>query len=81
METPGFEVVANPPLGSVVLYDSFCEHRGIEHHGTTDRYAMYYEFETRGVYSGYTSHHFGPKSMAQTLAFRSDVDPALRQWV
>jgi hypothetical protein len=21
----------------VVLYDSFCEHRGIEHHGTKDR--------------------------------------------
>eukprot|EP00439_Symbiodinium_sp_Y106_P014845 s4171_g2.t1 len=47
MLTPGFEVVAAPPLGSVVLYDSFCEHRGIEHHGNKDRYAMYYEFETR----------------------------------
>eukprot|EP00438_Fugacium_kawagutii_P028108 Skav224953 [mRNA] locus=scaffold1186:122876:133880:+ [translate_table: standard] len=71
MVMPGFEVVANPPLGSVVLYDSFCEHRGIEHHGNKDRrsraiptvrYAMYYEFETRGVFSGYTANHFGPSS-------------------
>ena len=129
----------------VVLYDSFCEHRGIEHHGSKDRcsrvgwtksretgallsfnthdtcilraiqgvvhpqmhtpnicmgytgekfnprilsrffslkrrleknpwqfspsawppfwrYAMYYEFETRGVFSGYTASHFGPGS-------------------
>jgi hypothetical protein len=26
------------------------------------RYAMYYEFETRGVFSGYTASHFGPSS-------------------
>jgi len=81
MHTPGFEVVANPPLGSVVLYDSFCEHRGIEHHGTKDRYAMYYEFETRGVYSGYTATHFGPSSGAHMAAFRAAVDEPLRRWV
>ena len=28
------------------------------------RYAMYYEFETRGVFSGYTAAHFGPESEA-----------------
>merc|ERR1712217_688412 len=62
MQTPGYEVVANPPLGSVVLYDSFVEHRGIENHTPKDRYAMYFEFETRGVFSGYTTTHFGPES-------------------
>ncbi|CAE7544340.1 PORA, partial [Symbiodinium microadriaticum] len=81
MLTPGFEVVAAPPLGSVVLYDSFCEHRGIEHHGNKDRYAVYYEFETRGVFSGYTAAHFGPESEAHMRAFRDFVDPALRGWV
>lgn len=81
MLTPGFEVVANPPLGSVVLYDSFCEHRGIENHSPRDRYALYYEFETRGVFSGYTATHFGPKSGAHMTAFRMAVDPDLRTWV
>lgn len=81
MSTPGFEVVANPPLGSVVLYDSFCEHRGIEHQGTKDRYAMYFEFETRGVYSGYTATHFGPRSGSHMMAFRAAVDPELRKLV
>lgn len=81
MKTPGYEVVANPPLGSVVLYDSFCEHRGIENHGSRDRYAIYYEFETRGVFSGYTASHFGPQSAFHMEAFRLAVDPALRHWV
>jgi len=81
MQTPGYEVVANPPLGSVVLYDSFVEHHGIENHSPRDRYAMYYEFETRGVFSGYTAGHFGPQSGAHTLAFRLAVDPELRRWV
>lgn len=81
MHTPGFEVVANPPIGSVVLYDSFCEHRGIEHHGREDRYALYYEFETRGVYSGYTATHFGPQSGLHMEAFRMAVDTELRKWV
>jgi len=81
MITPGYEIVANPPLGSVVLYDSFCEHHGIENHCAYDRYAMYYEFETRGVFSGYTASHFGPQSSAHMMAFRAFVDADLRQWV
>lgn len=81
MITPGYEIVANPPLGSVVLYDSFCEHHGIENHCSRDRYAMYYEFETRGVFSGYTHSHFGPQSGSHMMAFRAFVDDDLRQWV
>ncbi|CAK0841692.1 unnamed protein product, partial [Prorocentrum cordatum] len=80
MLTPGFEVIANPPLGSVVAYDSFVEHRGIENHGPRDRYAAYLEFETRGVFSGYTPWHFGPRSMEHTVAFRR-CDPSLRRLV
>jgi len=81
MATPGYEVVANPPLGSLVLYDSFTEHHGIENHSPQDRLAMYYEFETRGVFGGYTDIHFGEKAAMHTLAFRSAVDPDLRRWV
>lgn len=81
MLTPGYEVVANPPLGSLVLYDSFCEHHGIENHGDRDRYAMYYEFETRGIFSGYTDEHFGDQAAAHTYAFRMAVDPELRRKV
>lgn len=81
MATPGYEVVANPPLGSVVLYDSFVEHHGIEHHGPHDRYVMYYEFETRGIFGGYTDEHFGSQAAAHTFAFRMAVDPELRRWV
>lgn len=81
MNTPGFEVVANPPLGSIVLYDSFLEHHGIENDSPRDRYAMYYEFETRGIFSGYTDEHFGTQAAAHTFAFRNAVDPELRRWV
>eukprot|EP00930_Biecheleria_cincta_P050075 TRINITY_DN35255_c0_g1_i1.p1 TRINITY_DN35255_c0_g1~~TRINITY_DN35255_c0_g1_i1.p1 ORF type:complete len:484 (+),score=45.08 TRINITY_DN35255_c0_g1_i1:326-1777(+) len=79
--TPGYEVVANPPLGSVVVYDSFSEHRGIENHGSRDRYAIYYYLETRGVFSGYTDTHFGAEVGNHMRAFRAQVDPDLRRWV
>jgi len=81
METPGYEVVANPPLGSVVLYDSFVEHHGIENHTDRDRYAMYYEFETRGIFSGYTDEHFGQEAIRHTHSFRAAIDPELRRRV
>lgn len=81
MRTPGYEVVANPPLGSVVMYDSFTEHRGLENHTAAARYALYYEFETRGLFSGYTDSHFGPETALHTTAFRRLVDPELRRRV
>eukprot|EP00929_Paragymnodinium_shiwhaense_P062911 TRINITY_DN31439_c0_g1_i2.p1 TRINITY_DN31439_c0_g1~~TRINITY_DN31439_c0_g1_i2.p1 ORF type:complete len:436 (+),score=68.50 TRINITY_DN31439_c0_g1_i2:64-1308(+) len=81
MQFPGYEVVLNPPRGSVVLYDSFVEHRGTENHGPRDRYAMYYEFETRGMFGGYTDDHFGEKAVEHTHLFRQFVDPELRRRV
>lgn len=79
LKTPGYEVIANPPLGSIVLYDSFLEHRGIENDTPRNRYAMYYEFETRGVFGGYPDSHFGQKAESHTHAFRRHVDPPLRE--
>jgi len=81
MQFPGYEVILNPPRGSVVLYDSFVEHRGTENHGVRDRYAMYYEFETRGMFGGYTDDHFGDKAVMHTHLFRRFVDPDLRRRV
>lgn len=81
MVTPGYEVVCNPPLGSVVLYDSFCEHHGIENHTARERYAMYWEFETRGIFGGYYDGHFGEEAVRHTHAFRAHVDPLLRDKV
>eukprot|EP00927_Polykrikos_kofoidii_P067751 TRINITY_DN6319_c0_g1_i2.p1 TRINITY_DN6319_c0_g1~~TRINITY_DN6319_c0_g1_i2.p1 ORF type:complete len:460 (+),score=63.04 TRINITY_DN6319_c0_g1_i2:199-1380(+) len=81
METPGYEVVAVPPAGSVVLYDSFTDHRGIENQTAKTRYALYAEFETRGIFTGYASDHFGSRGGASMEAFRRHVDPSLRRWV
>lgn len=81
VKTPGYEVVANPPLGSVVVYDSFSEHRGIENHASRDRYAVYHYLETRGVFSGYTDTHFGSEVGNHMRAFRAEVNPDLRRLV
>lgn len=81
MHTPGYEVVAVPPLGSVVLYDSFTEHRGIENQTPEKRYAFYAEFETHGIFTGYTREHFGVEGAEHLDGFRREVDPELRRWV
>lgn len=81
LRTPGFEVIATPPPGSVVLYDSFTEHRAIENTTPRHRYALYAEFETRGIFTGYGREHFGDLGAAHLEGFRRAVDPALRRWV
>ena len=48
--------------GSIMLYDSFVDHRAVEHHGMEDRYVLYYEFETRGIFTGYVDGHFGAEA-------------------
>ena len=62
MDSPGYEVVTNIPHGSIMLYDSFVDHRAVEHHGASDRYVLYYEFETRGIFTGYVDGHFGQEA-------------------
>ena len=37
MRSPGFEVVTNIPHGAIMLYDSFVDHRAVEHRGEKDR--------------------------------------------
>eukprot|EP00438_Fugacium_kawagutii_P013122 Skav209593 [mRNA] locus=scaffold1607:213696:218324:- [translate_table: standard] len=97
MSSPGYEVVTNIPHGSIMLYDSFVDHRAVEHRGEQDRrgevemkmYVLYYEFETRGIFTGYVDGHFGQQATqseawlkyAQEHDFRQVVDPILRRYV
>lgn len=77
---PGFEVVPTPPPGSVVLYDSFIEHRGAENSTAATRLALYLEYEMRGIVTGYKPGHFGDSAERHTQAFRRAVDPLLQQY-
>ena len=71
MDSPGYEVVTNIPHGSIMLYDSFVDHRAVEHHGTEDRYVLYYEFETRGIFTGYVDGHFGKEASKSAPPLKS----------
>jgi len=79
MKTPGYEVVAIPPRGSVVLYDSFLEHRAIENHTARSRRALYITFSMQGIHTGYAREHFGVEAAEHTEAFRQLLEPALRE--
>eukprot|EP00930_Biecheleria_cincta_P062014 TRINITY_DN47530_c0_g1_i1.p1 TRINITY_DN47530_c0_g1~~TRINITY_DN47530_c0_g1_i1.p1 ORF type:complete len:420 (-),score=51.57 TRINITY_DN47530_c0_g1_i1:32-1291(-) len=81
MHTPGYEVVANIPHGSLMLYDSFVDHRAVENHLPRDRYVLYYEFETRGIFTGYVDGHFGRGASESEADFRRVCDPVLRRHV
>lgn len=81
MNSPGYEVVTNIPHGSIMLYDSFVDHRAVEHRGEEDRYVLYYEFETRGIFTGYVDGHFGQQATQSEHDFRRVVDPILRRYV
>mmetsp|Transcript_24671 Transcript_24671/g.55612 ORF Transcript_24671/g.55612 Transcript_24671/m.55612 type:complete len:412 (-) Transcript_24671:10-1245(-) len=81
MDSPGYEVVTNIPHGAIMLYDSFVDHRAVEHHGNADRYVLYYEFETRGIFTGYVDGHFGAEASKSEHDFRQVIDPILRRHV
>jgi len=78
-ETPGVEVIACPPRGSAVLYDSFTEHRGCENTTDGHRCALNATFHNKDVMTGYTPYHFGRGSWPHTLAYRRDVNARLRE--
>lgn len=75
----GFEVVGAVPPGSVVLYDSFLEHRGLENEGSDPRSALFAWFRVPGVYSGHTQENFGPRGLRLTDRFRQHVGEKLRE--
>jgi len=71
------EVVGAVPPGSVVLYDSFLEHRGLENVSSAPRSALFAWFRVPGVYSGHTQENFGPDGLWLTDAFRRHIGERL----
>eukprot|EP00928_Gymnodinium_smaydae_P022396 TRINITY_DN18829_c0_g1_i1.p1 TRINITY_DN18829_c0_g1~~TRINITY_DN18829_c0_g1_i1.p1 ORF type:complete len:393 (-),score=54.79 TRINITY_DN18829_c0_g1_i1:539-1654(-) len=71
------DVVGNVPLGSVLLYDSFTEHHGLENRSDRARPALLSWFRVPGVYTGHASENFGPRGVALTMQFRRLVQERL----
>lgn len=77
----GHEVVGAVPLGSVILYDSFLEHRGLENESSAPRAALFAWFRVPGVYSGHTQENFGEPGLRLTDLFRGYIGESLSKAV
>ncbi|CAE8599859.1 unnamed protein product, partial [Polarella glacialis] len=78
---PKLEVVGAAPPGSVILYDSFTEHRGLQNDSGEPRAALFAWFRVPGVYTGHTEENFGPLGLRWTDAFRRQVRRKLQEAV
>jgi len=76
---PECEVVGAVPPGSVILYDSFTEHRGLENQSGAPRSALFSWYRVPGTYSGHTQENFGEIGLRTTDRFREYVGERLRQ--
>lgn len=76
---PECEVVGAVPPGSVILYDSFTEHRGLENTSGAPRSALFAWYRVPGTYSGHTQENFGEMGLRTTDRFREYVGERLRQ--
>lgn len=76
--TPATEVVGATAPGSVLLYDSFTEHRGLENESAEPRAALFAWFRVPGVYTGHTEENFGPEGLHRANEFRHYVRPRLQ---
>mmetsp|Transcript_150024 Transcript_150024/g.273084 ORF Transcript_150024/g.273084 Transcript_150024/m.273084 type:complete len:865 (+) Transcript_150024:69-2663(+) len=74
---PRDDLVGAPPLGSVILYDSFVEHHGLEHGRSEDRYALFAWFRVPGVYSGHSDENFGEIGLKTTVEWRKYIGEKL----
>lgn len=75
------EVVGACPLGSVILYDSFTEHHGLENASEHPRAALFSWYRVPGVYSGHTDENFGKLGLELTMRFRKHVQQRLNKIV
>ncbi|CAJ1327087.1 unnamed protein product, partial [Effrenium voratum] len=73
------EMVGATAPGSVILYDSFTEHRGLENVSAEARAALFAWFRVPGVYTGHTEENFGPEGLERADAFRRYLRPRLRE--
>lgn len=71
------EMVGTSAPGSVILYDSFTEHRGLENESSDARAALFAWFRVPGVYTGHTEENFGPEGLQRANEFRDYVRPRL----
>lgn len=78
-DAPKKDVIGAVPLGSVILYDSFTEHHGLENKSPDPRAALFSWYRVPGVYSGHTDENFGETGWKQTMQFRRHVQPSLIQ--
>eukprot|EP00434_Breviolum_minutum_P030703 symbB.v1.2.027152.t1/scaffold2767.1/size71155/1 len=73
------EMVGASAPGSVILYDSFTEHRGLENQSSEPRAALFAWFRVPGVYTGHTEENFGPEGLERGNEFRHYVRPRLQR--
>jgi len=73
------ELVGASAPGSVILYDSFTEHRGLENESSEPRAALFAWFRVPGVYTGHTEENFGPEGLRRADEFRRYLRPRLRK--
>lgn len=71
------DVVGAVPQGSVILYDSFTEHHGLENKSDRPRAALFSWYRVPGVYSGHTQENFGDQGLRLTDQFRQHVNARL----
>eukprot|EP00747_Dinoflagellata_sp_TGD_P167910 gnl/TRDRNA2_/TRDRNA2_193217_c0_seq1.p1 gnl/TRDRNA2_/TRDRNA2_193217_c0~~gnl/TRDRNA2_/TRDRNA2_193217_c0_seq1.p1 ORF type:complete len:604 (+),score=81.00 gnl/TRDRNA2_/TRDRNA2_193217_c0_seq1:145-1956(+) len=71
------DIVGAVPQGSVILYDSFTEHHGLENEHSSPRCALFAWYRVPGVWSGHTDENFGAPGLKVTTQWRRYVEERL----
>eukprot|EP00747_Dinoflagellata_sp_TGD_P191926 gnl/TRDRNA2_/TRDRNA2_56006_c1_seq1.p1 gnl/TRDRNA2_/TRDRNA2_56006_c1~~gnl/TRDRNA2_/TRDRNA2_56006_c1_seq1.p1 ORF type:complete len:570 (+),score=92.42 gnl/TRDRNA2_/TRDRNA2_56006_c1_seq1:1-1710(+) len=71
------DVLGVVPQGSVILYDSFVEHHGLENDSDDPRAALFAFFSVPGVYAGHSDENFGPPGLKETTRWRRHIEELL----
>eukprot|EP00929_Paragymnodinium_shiwhaense_P037292 TRINITY_DN19894_c0_g1_i1.p1 TRINITY_DN19894_c0_g1~~TRINITY_DN19894_c0_g1_i1.p1 ORF type:complete len:453 (+),score=31.78 TRINITY_DN19894_c0_g1_i1:245-1603(+) len=71
------DVVGVVPPGSVILYDSFLEHHGLENDDMSPRAALLSWYRVPGIYTGHTDENFGNAGVTQMTEWRRHVHGTL----
>jgi len=79
LETPGMEVLACPPPGSVIIYDSFAEHRGTENRSSRPRSVLSLTYDPGVWMRSFNPSHGGPRAWEHHSAFQRKIDHRLRK--
>eukprot|EP00747_Dinoflagellata_sp_TGD_P204525 gnl/TRDRNA2_/TRDRNA2_78188_c1_seq1.p1 gnl/TRDRNA2_/TRDRNA2_78188_c1~~gnl/TRDRNA2_/TRDRNA2_78188_c1_seq1.p1 ORF type:complete len:256 (+),score=28.21 gnl/TRDRNA2_/TRDRNA2_78188_c1_seq1:27-770(+) len=75
---PNVEVMICPPRGSVMLYDSFVEHRGTQNSTDKTRIALNVVFYAKHVMSGYWPYVFGRGAWPHSMAYKRYISSQMR---